>query len=136
MKHLFVLCFFMALSFYTSAQKKSAQYEKQTFVTNTDSLPYRLLLPEDFNPKNNYPLIFVLHGAGERGNDNEKQLTHGAALFLKEDVRKKHKAIVVFPQCPQGSYWSNVSITTDKEGKRSFSFREDGEPTKAMSLAQ
>jgi predicted peptidase len=29
-----------------------------------------------------------LHGAGERGNDNSSQLTHGGALFLKTNLSK------------------------------------------------
>ena len=51
-----------------------------------------------------------LHGSGERGNDNEKQLTHGAKLFLKEENRKNFPAIIVFPQCPQESYWASTKI--------------------------
>src|SRR5687767_13969003 len=103
MKNFFFLASLSFLSFNCRSQDL-VQYEKQTFVTNTDSLPYRLLLPKNFNPKKNYPLVFVLHGAGERGNDNQKQLIHGGKLFLREDVRKEYPAIVVFPQCPQGSY--------------------------------
>src|SRR5688500_14477927 len=50
-------------------------FEKKWLVVEKDTLPYRLLLPPDYNPKKEYPLILFLHGAGERGNDNEKQLT-------------------------------------------------------------
>lgn len=135
MKNFFSIACLSFLGF-TARSQDLPQYEKQTFVTNTDSLPYRLLLPKDFNPKKKYPLVFVLHGAGERGNDNQKQLMHGGKLFLKEEVRKEFPAIVVFPQCPQGSYWSNVSITTDKDNKRTFNFQPGGEPTRAMALAQ
>lgn len=56
----------------------------------------------------------VLHGAGERGSDNEKQLIHGSRLFLDSAMRKKYPAIVVFPQCPAGGYWSSVTIDRNK----------------------
>ena len=88
-------------------------YERHIYISGGDTLPYRLLLPENYDVSKKYPLIFFLHGAGERGNDNEKQLVHGAKMFLKEDVIKKFPAIIVFPQCPQNSFWSNVDFKTD-----------------------
>lgn len=108
-------------------------YEKHRLIKNNDTLPYRLLLPEGYNPAKKYPLIIFLHGSGERGNDNEKQLTHGAALFLKAENRKKYPAIIVFPQCSQRSFWSNVKITGAGRD-RSFDFQTGGEPTFPMLL--
>ncbi len=119
----------------TFAQDTSL-YEKHWFKKNDDSIPYRVLLPENYDASKKYPLIYFLHGAGERGNDNEKQLIHGARLFLKAEVRKNFPAIVVFPQCPEESFWSNVNITRDSSDKRVFIFQESGDATKAMILAQ
>jgi predicted peptidase len=110
-------------------------YEKKLYISGSDTMPYRLLLPDNYDASKKYPLIFFLHGAGERGNDNEKQLVHGAKLFLKEEVRKDFPAIIVFPQCAANSFWSNVDFKMDN-GKRTFSFQEAGEPTIAMKLAQ
>lgn len=108
-------------------------FEKHTLIKNQDTLPYRLLLPQNYDPHNKYPLVIFLHGSGERGNDNEKQLTHGAALFLKDENRTAFPAIVVFPQCSQRSFWSNVKITG--AGKdRSFEFTAGGAPTFPMQL--
>jgi len=88
-------------------------YERKLYVSKADSLPYRILYPENFNPTQKYPLVIVLHGAGERGNNNEPQLVYGAKLFLEPENRQQYPAIVVFPQCPQDSYWSNVNIVRD-----------------------
>ena len=110
-------------------------YQKKLYISGTDTMPYRLLLPDNYDASQKYPLIFFLHGAGERGNDNEKQLVHGAKLFLKDDVRKNYPAIIVFPQCAANSFWSNVSFKMENN-KRTFSFQEAGEPTIAMKLAQ
>ncbi len=87
------------------AQDLSA-YQKGSYVNAEGSiLPYRILFPEHYDQTRNYPLILFLHGSGERGNDNEKQLKHGAGLFLKEENRKKFPCFVIFPQCPVEDSW-------------------------------
>jgi len=109
-----------------------SKFEKGSFIDGKDSLSYRILFPEHFDPKQKYPVLFFLHGRGESGSDNEKQLTHGAQLFLREDIRQKFPAIIIFPQCTEDSYWANVNIVPDSTGKRNFNFIKGGKPTKAM----
>ncbi|TCC88315.1 carboxylesterase family protein [Pedobacter hiemivivus] len=109
-----------------------AKYEKGTFIKGKDSIGYRVLFPENFERTKKYPILFVLHGSGERGNDNQNQLTHGGSLFLKEEVRKQFPAIIVFPQCSSDSFWSNVDFKQDAAGNREFLFQEAGQPSKAM----
>lgn len=82
-----------------------------------DTLLYRILYPENYDPDGDYPLVLFMHGAGERGNDNEKQLTHGTPLFTNPENRQKHPAIVVFPQCPENKYWVDIAVRkTLREG--------------------
>lgn len=110
-------------------------FEKKEFVQNSDTLPYRILLPKDYVAGKQYPMVLFLHGAGERGKDNEKQLVHGAKMFLEDSIRNKYPAIVVFPQCPQNSFWANIDSRIDSvTNKRVLIYREAGEPTKAMEL--
>lgn len=130
----FLLLFLLLATSFLYAQNFQA-FEKKEFVVGNDTMPYRLLLPENYNPAIRYPVILFLHGAGERGKDNELQLVHGARLFLKEEVRKDFPSIVIFPQCPKNSYWSNMD-TKIINGEKSFVFRADGEPTPALNLAQ
>lgn len=100
----------------TFAQGKE-KYEKKTFAaSNGLQLPYRILLPENYNPKTKYPLVVFLHGAGERGDNNEAQLTHGANLFVSK--QSEFPAIVVFPQCRKDSYWSSVKIDRNQPKNR------------------
>jgi predicted peptidase len=108
-------------------------YERKFMVEDGDTLPYRILLPKNYDAAKKYPLILFLHGVGERGNNNESQLVHGSKLFLRDSIRENYPAIVVFPQCPANSYWSNVDIKVEN-GKRKFNFSPDGEPTIAMKL--
>lgn len=112
-------------------------YQKHWMVQNGDTLPYRLLLPENYDAAKTYPLVLFLHGRGESGTDNERQLANGAQVFLRDSIRKKYPAIVVFPQCAPNSYWSNVVTTMQgsKNSNRSFHFVADGLPSKSMQGA-
>ena len=134
MRIIFLFILATISSYATSAQDK-ALFTKQIFIQKGDTFPYRILLPHNYDPKIKFPLVIFLHGSGERGNDNEKQLTHGAELFLRDSIRKKYPAIVVFPQCSENSYWSNVNIAVDKvSAERTFQFITNSEPTVAMNL--
>lgn len=108
------------------------KYDKGNFIKGKDSIYYRILFPENFDAGKQYPIVFFLHGSGERGNDNQKQLNNGGKLFLKPDIRKQFPAIIVFPQCSEDSFWSNVEFPLDAQGKRGFNFQKKGKPTKAM----
>lgn len=119
MGKLFLLPTILLLLFLLSGKSASAQdlsqYARKTYAAADGlMLPYRILFPDGYEDGKKYPLILVLHGAGERGSDNEKQLVHGGKLFLDSAVRKKHEAIVVFPQCPAENYWSSVQIDRTK----------------------
>jgi len=115
------------------AQDFSA-FQANQLIHRGDTLPYRILYPEGYDPNGSYPVLFFLHGAGERGNDNEKQLVHGAKLFISDSVRQAFPAIVVFPQCPATSFWSNVNIQSSADGNREFYFRTGGKPSTGMAL--
>ena len=101
-------------------QDKSLFEKKVCVSENGDSLNYRILYPEGYNKSEAYPLVLFLHGAGERGNDNEKQLTHGADLFLDPENRKKFPTIVVFPQCPEDLYWVDITIRSKLKNNPDF----------------
>ncbi len=134
-KSIFFLAFLILHTLFATAQNFSA-YLKLNFINGKDTLPYRLLLPENYDDSKMYPLILFLHGAGERGNDNELQLSHGGEYFLRDSIRKKYPAIVIFPQCKQESFWSNVKRDTSKRGEARLIFQTGGNPTTAMDLLQ
>lgn len=71
--------------------------------------PYRLLMPPSVREGATYPLVIFLHGAGERGQDNQQQLKNGVdGLFSRDAVRERFPAFVVVPQCPQDCRWVEV----------------------------
>ncbi len=130
-----LLIVLLGTTLFASAQDLSL-FKKEWLFQSGDTLPYRILLPKNFDATKKYPLIMFLHGRGESGTDNEKQLTHGAKLFLADSNRNNFPAIVVFPQCPVNSYWSNVQMVAQgsKTATRSFYFTKDGEATQAMKM--
>lgn len=84
-----------------------SEYKSAEFTDNQGTtVKYRYLEPADAKPGKKYPLVLFLHGAGERGDDNALQLTHGAGLFLNPVNQEKFPAYVIFPQCPKGQTWA------------------------------
>lgn len=82
-------------------------FSYECFVSSqNDTLHYRQLIPAHMKTGEKYPLVLFLHGAGERGSDNEKQLTHGAQIWLNPSNREKYPAFVLIPQCPSDAYWA------------------------------
>ena len=64
-----------------SAQDKSP-YQKKQFALNGDTLPYRVLYPQDYDTNKKYPLVLFLHGSAERGKDNDEQ---GSTTILNKE---------------------------------------------------
>jgi len=87
--------------------------EKRIYKDNAGkSIPYRLLKPANYDPAKKYPLVLFLHGAGERGTDNEVQLVHGVRGFLER--ADKYPCFLVAPQCPNNVKWVDVDWSADK----------------------
>ena len=107
-KTLFLLIMICAGFVAASAQ---TTYESKKFIsTEGQSINYRLLTPQDMNAKKKYPLVLFMHGAGERGDDNESQLKHGGQMFLNPVTLEEHPAYVIFPQCPSKAFWARPSF--------------------------
>lgn len=111
----------------------SLLFERKNFIQKKDTLPYRILYPNNFNKDASYPLVLFLHGSGERGNDNTKQLTHGSSLLTNPTHREDFPAIVIFPQCPPEDYWSNV-IVDRSSYPVGLKFQYDKGPTRPLEL--
>lgn len=111
-------------------------FKKKVFGKGKDTLNYRIMYPAKYDVNKKYPVILFLHGAGERGTDNEKQLTHGAKLFADSLNRAKYPAFVIFPQCPEGDFWARIkreeSPDTDTLG--GFDFISDEPIGKSLGL--
>jgi predicted peptidase len=111
-------------------------YHKEVFTTDKGNLPYRILYPPSFDTSAVYPLLIFLHGAFEKGTDNEAQLSIGGRYFLREENRKNFPAIILFPQCPLDDSWAyfetRIDSLTGLAKEWNFPFRR--EPTAITGL--
>lgn len=129
------LTFILMIVALTANAQDLSLYQAKIFISQKgDTLPYRILFPENYDRSKEYPLILFLHGAGERGRDNQKQLVHGSKLFLDSLNRKNFPAIVIFPQCPAGNYWASVLIDRS-QAPLSLTFDYNYPPTSALTSA-
>jgi poly(3-hydroxybutyrate) depolymerase len=79
------------------------------------TLKFRYFVPPGYDDAQAYPLILFLHGAGERGSDNEAQLDHdanGAMRLLDEANLALQPVFMVAPQCFTNGWWGGAPLET------------------------
>jgi predicted peptidase len=103
---------FIVLAISATAQEMSL-FDKLLYVSKGDTLPYRLLKPVSPESMEAFPLVIFLHGAGERGIDNEVQIKHISELFTDTKNRGKYPCYVVAPQCPKNQMWARFEGPKD-----------------------
>jgi predicted peptidase len=102
-----VLLFATRLPQWAVAAKAKEVTEPRVFVNAGGArLNYRLMKPLNYDNTRAYPLVLLLHGAGEKGDDNLAQLAHGMDEFACDDNRQAHPCFVVAPQCPKEASWA------------------------------
>ena len=116
-----------------------SQDEPVTFSIQTiyrpgqDTLNYRLLIPKALRKIKSIHCHLFLHGYGERGGDNKKQLTYIDGLFTNKKNRNQYQSFGIFPQFPDGDSWTNREKVRSIKGMY-YKFFENKEPTKSLSL--
>ena len=76
-------------------------------------LPYRLYVPDNYDASKKYPVLFYLHGAGERGNDNSRHIEYLSKSFnIAGDILDD--SIILAPQCPNNGWW-NIDLNYGDE---------------------
>ncbi len=94
----------------THAAPHTTLFTPKTHTSKLGSLPYQVMAPADYVKTTRYPLVIFLHGAGERGSENTRQLKHGCAEFATPHNRNTHPAVVIAPQCPKNEWWSGDNL--------------------------
>jgi poly(3-hydroxybutyrate) depolymerase len=91
-----------------------AKFVYRSHTYNGTTLPYRLFIPDAYSSVEQYPLMLVLHSAGERGTDNVLQITNTriATCWADSLAQLKHPCFVVAPQCPLNGGWSSGDPTS------------------------
>ncbi|MDX2189068.1 MAG: alpha/beta hydrolase-fold protein [Bacteroidota bacterium] len=137
MKH-FCTLFVIITAFVSAYSQDTSKYAKKIFIVNKDTLRYRILLPDNYDPSKKYPVITLLHGSGERGRDNSIQLNHGGSFFAADSNRGKKQFIIIFPQCPTETSWRKTEVKKDSGSftGRLFDFSFFSEPTIPSKLVK
>lgn len=101
-----ILCFLCFCPFFRAQGQSENVFEKHFFCNIPgDTLYYRLMRPMDNDTVKKYPIVLFLHGAGERGKDNNSQLVNGALNFASTLNRKIFPCYMIVPQCAAGYRW-------------------------------
>jgi predicted peptidase len=114
MKRLKLIALFFILTLINSSSFIQVTPFLQRIHTNikisSSGMPYRLCIPVGYNTNQTYPLVLFLHGAGERGTDNNSQLTanRGATLWAETTTQNVYPCFVVAPQCASDKQWVNT----------------------------
>ncbi len=90
---------------------ESATVIKETFVNADEDnyeLVYTVILPTDYKETEYYPVLLFLHGAGERGNDNQNQLNLVIDDLFATRPELLENTIIIAPQCPVEDQWVNT----------------------------
>ena len=74
----------------------------------------QLLAPPALEPGRRYPLVVFLHGAGERGRDNERQLKYLPTWMAEPSLRERHPCFLLAPQCREDERWVDISWADKK----------------------
>jgi len=97
---------------------------KQEMIVLQELVNYQVYLPVNYQEKEEWPLIVFLHGAGERGSNSLLATKVGLGSAIRQQS-SKYPAISVFPQCPEGKWWSSpvcerIALQSFAEVKKRF----------------
>ena len=108
-------CVLLLSSAPSRAQTLHGFVEKSVTVKEGDTqrrVKYRLRSPSRMEKGKKYPLIFFLHGAGERGSENKAQMRHFPELWRRRDFATQFDVFVLAPQCRREKKWVDVPWST------------------------
>ncbi len=102
-----------------------------------NSIPYYLYVPYNYHPAQRYPLVLLLHGGGERGQDerslaqNRARLLNDAyaAIWSSSAIQSRWPSFIVVPQVMDQNRWVS---TPAAQG----SYQLASKPTDSLQLAK
>ncbi len=100
---------FLAIPSRSFARTHETGFLDRTVTLNGTAYKYQVFLPEDWTPKQKWPIILFLHGYGERGSDGLLQTDIGLPHAIRKN-RSRFPAVVVIPQCSMGHWWTQQEM--------------------------
>lgn len=107
---LFIGAFFSKALF--AQENIVAKFQARAHSLQNTTLPYRLFIPDNYDPARKYSLVLALHGSGERGSDNITHIrSYRLATAWADPVNQaQYPCFVAAPQCPLNQSWNVGSI--------------------------
>ncbi len=104
----------------TAAGDLTTGFLDRTITDESGEHKYVLYVPPGYDPANKWPAILFLHGSGERGRDNRRQINQGLGPAIRKDPQRC-PAIVIFPQAESKDLIPvNVWAPAAPDGKRAL----------------
>src|ERR1043166_388223 len=97
-----------ALGAAAAAQEPAAVFPPGSVAVDGVTFHYQLLQPKTLRAGERLPLVVFLHGAGERGDDNRRQLTWFVNDLARPAMAKRYRCFVLAVQCPADRMWIDV----------------------------
>lgn len=119
-----------------------ALFQEKSYTDEETGLtvPYELYVPSDYDASKKYPVVFVLHGAGQRLQSTDMLLKRyeSATIWAKDSEAGINQCIVLSPQCAQadGIGWTYLMTLLDKQGVEADPFEMTPWATAAYNLLQ
>jgi predicted peptidase len=105
----FITALFLALAASAQARKHETGFLDRTVSLQGAAFKYQVFVPDDWSPRQKWPIILFLHGAGERGSDGLIQTEVGIGEAIRKG-RARFPAIIVMPQCAKDNWWTTPKM--------------------------
>lgn len=126
MRHLILLL--LATSLF--AAHRETGFLDRTVTIDGATYRYQVYVPSNWTKAKQWPVIFFLHGAGERGDDGlaPTQVGIGRAIRLHSE---RFPAVVVMPQCRKEVWWNDPKMEAQAMAALANSMKEfHGDPNR------
>lgn len=102
-----ILLFSLAACAMTGQPAQPGRFVQRELAVAGTMHRYQVFVPARAAGSRRLPVILFLHGSGERGSDNQRQVDVGIGAYVRKHAAD-FPAIVVFPQAPEGREWNQV----------------------------
>lgn len=108
MGRLIVLAMTLTACMHTPTIRDHGRFEARTVTVAGATHRYQIFLPSRAAGGEHPAVILFLHGSGERGTDNRKQMGVGLPPYVRAH-QDDFPAIVVIPQSPDNESWAGTT---------------------------
>jgi predicted peptidase len=129
LRHLLLLLACLWIGGPVFAKNVFAKNHETGFLDRTITLQgviykYQVFIPDNWTPKQKWPIVLFLHGSGERADDGLQQTDIGLGTAIRVD-RTRFPAIAVMPQCRKNLWWvqspmNDLAIATLEAATKEF----------------